>query len=180
MLLLWQTLLHCLTGLSICVQVDVYLPSSATARLLQARSFIVQETANMSGICETLSKSHSPSTPTESHASYAPAADPALSRGNHRPSDTPLDPETRDAPDGGLRAWSVVCGAWCASFCSFGWVNSEFALEPANKCMSLTCRLWYRHRRIPAVLPNHTASWLLFEPNSVDTLVASLLYDGHG
>ncbi|KAJ3496397.1 hypothetical protein NLG97_g2686 [Lecanicillium saksenae] len=27
-------------------------------------------------------------------------------------------------PDGGWRAWSVVGGAWCASFCSFGWINS--------------------------------------------------------
>lgn len=28
------------------------------------------------------------------------------------------------APDGGLAAWSVVLGAWCALFCSFGWINS--------------------------------------------------------
>ncbi|PYI15124.1 MFS general substrate transporter [Aspergillus violaceofuscus CBS 115571] len=27
-------------------------------------------------------------------------------------------------PDGGLAAWSVVFGAWCAMFCSFGWINS--------------------------------------------------------
>ncbi|KAA8651222.1 hypothetical protein EYZ11_005182 [Aspergillus tanneri] len=27
-------------------------------------------------------------------------------------------------PDGGLTAWMVVMGAWCTSFCSFGWVNS--------------------------------------------------------
>ena len=30
-----------------------------------------------------------------------------------------------DAPDGGLTAWLVVLGAWCASFCTFGWVNSK-------------------------------------------------------
>lgn len=29
-----------------------------------------------------------------------------------------------EAPDGGLAAWSVVLGAWCALFCSFGWINS--------------------------------------------------------
>ena len=29
-----------------------------------------------------------------------------------------------DAPDGGAIAWLVVLGAWCASFCSFGWLNS--------------------------------------------------------
>ncbi|CAK7204205.1 hypothetical protein SEUCBS139899_006959 [Sporothrix eucalyptigena] len=29
-----------------------------------------------------------------------------------------------DVPDGGFRAWLVVFGAWCTSFCSFGWINS--------------------------------------------------------
>ncbi|KAL7906101.1 major facilitator superfamily domain-containing protein [Trichoderma velutinum] len=29
-----------------------------------------------------------------------------------------------DAPDGGVAAWLVVLGAWCVSFCSFGWLNS--------------------------------------------------------
>lgn len=31
-------------------------------------------------------------------------------------------------PDGGFAAWCVVVGAWCTSFCSFGWLNSK--LEP--------------------------------------------------
>ncbi|KAG4425385.1 hypothetical protein IFR04_001535 [Cadophora malorum] len=31
---------------------------------------------------------------------------------------------SNDAPDGGLTAWLVVLGAWCTSFCSFGWINS--------------------------------------------------------
>lgn len=40
-------------------------------------------------------------------------------------------PETGDeksplvSPDGGLAAWLVVLGAWCTSFCSFGWLNSK-------------------------------------------------------
>ena len=29
------------------------------------------------------------------------------------------------APDGGLAAWTVVLGAWCTSFCSYGWLNSK-------------------------------------------------------
>ncbi|KAI5464908.1 putative MFS transporter [Mariannaea sp. PMI_226] len=29
-----------------------------------------------------------------------------------------------EAPDGGAAAWLVVFGAWCTSFCSFGWINS--------------------------------------------------------
>lgn len=27
--------------------------------------------------------------------------------------------------DRGTRAWTVVAGAWCSLFCSFGWVNGE-------------------------------------------------------
>ena len=33
---------------------------------------------------------------------------------------------TKDAPDGGMVAWLVVLGAWCTSFCSFGWINNMF------------------------------------------------------
>ncbi|CAM1510757.1 Fc.00g082700.m01.CDS01 [Cosmosporella sp. VM-42] len=29
-----------------------------------------------------------------------------------------------EPPDGGRVAWLVVLGAWCTSFCSFGWLNS--------------------------------------------------------
>ncbi|OAA66539.1 Major facilitator superfamily domain, general substrate transporter [Niveomyces insectorum RCEF 264] len=37
----------------------------------------------------------------------------------------PPPPSTvSEAPDGGWEAWSVVFGAWCTSFCSFGWINS--------------------------------------------------------
>lgn len=35
-------------------------------------------------------------------------------------------PVSSAPPDGGLRAWLVVMGAWCTSFCSFGWINSTF------------------------------------------------------
>ncbi|KAJ5553360.1 monocarboxylate transporter [Penicillium frequentans] len=44
---------------------------------------------------------------------------------------TPIDTETSKqswdhgaAPDGGAKAWLVVLGAWCALFCTFGWINS--------------------------------------------------------
>ncbi|KAF7563454.1 hypothetical protein G7046_g698 [Stylonectria norvegica] len=39
-----------------------------------------------------------------------------------------FNPHT-DAPDGGLVAWLVVLGAWCTSFCSFGWINSIGAFQ---------------------------------------------------
>ncbi|ORY83514.1 major facilitator superfamily domain-containing protein [Leucosporidium creatinivorum] len=32
-------------------------------------------------------------------------------------------------PDGGLKAWSVVLGAWCISFVSWGWVNTSGVLQ---------------------------------------------------
>lgn len=31
--------------------------------------------------------------------------------------------EFQPAPDGGLEAWSVVAGSFCAVFASFGWIN---------------------------------------------------------
>ncbi|CAN8103419.1 unnamed protein product [Discula destructiva] len=34
------------------------------------------------------------------------------------------DSERSDAPDGGIAAWLVVLGCWCAGFSSFGWLNS--------------------------------------------------------
>ena len=33
----------------------------------------------------------------------------------------PWDPS--QFPDGGLKAWLVVAGAFCCLFCSFGWIN---------------------------------------------------------
>jgi len=33
--------------------------------------------------------------------------------------------DVNDFPDGGLRAWSVVAGAWAANICTFGWINCE-------------------------------------------------------
>jgi hypothetical protein len=32
-------------------------------------------------------------------------------------------PNPDDFPDGGLQAWMVVAGGFCAIFCSFGWIN---------------------------------------------------------
>lgn len=34
------------------------------------------------------------------------------------------DDDDEPPPDGGKEAWLVVLGVWCASFCTFGWVNS--------------------------------------------------------
>jgi hypothetical protein len=34
-------------------------------------------------------------------------------------------PNPDDFPDGGLQAWLVVVGGFCAVVCSFGWINCE-------------------------------------------------------
>lgn len=42
-------------------------------------------------------------------------------------------PDFLDIPDGGRAAWLVVLGAWCVSFCSYGWINSAFTWTPNSK-----------------------------------------------
>lgn len=64
---------------------------------------------------------------------------------------TQSKPLGSDAPDGGAVAWLVVLGAWCTSFCSFGWLNS---MAPSYRtCVQLfpltTVRCWC----LPGVLP---------------------------
>lgn len=48
---------------------------------------------------------------------------------------------TDDVPDGGLAAWMVVFGAWCTSFCSYGWINSKRS----------SCSLVYLHTNAKAL-----------------------------
>lgn len=45
----------------------------------------------------------------------------------------PFNPPGSDAPDGGAAAWLVVFGAWCTSFCSFGWLNSNNPCQLISK-----------------------------------------------
>lgn len=44
-----------------------------------------------------------------------------------------------DAPDGGATAWLCVLGAWCTAFCSFGWINSELWICPAERVFDSVC-----------------------------------------
>lgn len=47
--------------------------------------------------------------------------------------DTDTCPRSIDIrPDGGLEAWMVVAGAWGSSFCSWGWINSQFLSHKAK------------------------------------------------
>jgi hypothetical protein len=40
--------------------------------------------------------------------------------------------------DQGLRAWTVVFGAWCCLFCAFGWVNGELPSYSYLSCRPIT------------------------------------------
>jgi hypothetical protein len=41
---------------------------------------------------------------------------------------TPVNPWHPDLfPDGGVKAWLVVAGAFCCLFVSFGWINCKIA-----------------------------------------------------
>ncbi|KAK2606292.1 hypothetical protein QQS21_003340 [Conoideocrella luteorostrata] len=52
------------------------------------------------------------------------------------------------APDGGMQAWLVVLGAWCTSFCSFGWINSVGVFQD-----------YYQTKMLPNYSPS-TISWI--------------------
>ncbi|OAA36625.1 Major facilitator superfamily domain, general substrate transporter [Metarhizium rileyi] len=57
----------------------------------------------------------------------APVVDekaPAPQQDEHDLTSPDASKTTVEAPDGGAQAWLVVLGAWCTSFCSFGWINS--------------------------------------------------------
>jgi hypothetical protein len=45
----------------------------------------------------------------------------------------PVPKHMKEAPDGGAAAWLVVFGAWCTSFCSFGWINSQHILRISRR-----------------------------------------------
>lgn len=53
-----------------------------------------------------------------------------------------------DFPDGGLEAWLVVLGSWCALFSSFGWIN----------CIGIF-QEYYQEHQLSAYSPS-TVSWI--------------------
>ncbi|KAL2862529.1 MCT family MFS transporter [Aspergillus lucknowensis] len=85
----------------------------------------------------------SPAHSTEKQPPYDPHADDTIRDGNNsiqsdvQLKDAEKGPSTppaqvnwgQDAPDGGLEAWLVIVGNWCACFCSFGWINSIGTFE---------------------------------------------------
>ena len=66
-----------------------------------------------------------------------------------------IGPSPTDFPDGGLQAWLVVFGGWCALFCTFGLINCIGVFEQYYVAVPL------RH------YDSSTVSWIL----SVQTFV---------
>lgn len=58
-----------------------------------------------------------------------PPEGPGGTNSSVEPSDVEDEGDADDTPDGGARAWLMILGAWCCSFCSYGWVNSKFLLD---------------------------------------------------
>jgi hypothetical protein len=44
-----------------------------------------------------------------------------------------ISPPVDAPPDGGLRAWLVVAGAFCSMFVSFGWINCTFPAQAEER-----------------------------------------------
>lgn len=94
------------------------------------RNLIVKEFLSS----QTMSTSEAKTAPTESSPSDLHSAAPSDHSTMMEKSDTGLEVQDAEAPknwssedpppDGGLQAWLMVLGAWCALFCTFGWINS--------------------------------------------------------
>ena len=74
------------------------------------------------------------------------------------------------APDGGLKAWSVVAGSFCAVFASFGWINCTFIISPKNPTNT------HRHWHIPRLLCSKPIANLLIKQYRLDSL-RGILHD---
>jgi len=85
-------------------------------------------------------------------------------------------PAARIAPDGGVLAWSVVLGAWCTSFCSFGWLNS---MSHASLCLTSFILTANRHWRLSRVLSERSTQSPLPKHYRLDYQPADLLHDGN-
>lgn len=80
--------------------------------------------------------------------------------------------------DGGLNAWLVVLGTWCASFCSYGWINSKYRTSryiPAQNWVAVSdnhARCWYFLRVLRCRPPER----VLQQPDCLDPGVPNLLH----
>ena len=76
-------------------------------------------------------------------------------------------------PDGGFTAWLCVGGGFCCAFCSFGWANGK-TLETYSLIETLICL--YSNRRVPRVLREGFACFVLTVDNIMDRLVRNIFH----
>lgn len=93
-------------------------------------------------------------------------ADIEKAAGEGRPMVGMMDPKS--FPDGGLEAWSVILGAFCCLFCSFGWINCMFLPRPNRPQKPPAANPIPRHRCFPRLLPNPRAFSVLSKHSSLD------------
>lgn len=82
------------------------------------------------------------------------------------------DEKIDSVPDGGLRAWLVVLGAWCGLFCSLGWLNGTITVLSIDNDSADVYRYWH----FPELLPDHPASELLSKYNCLDPFIRNILH----
>ena len=89
----------------------------------------------------------------------------------------PWDPS--QFPEGGLEAWTVVLGAACGIWVSFGWINCEHFNERTLRGLVLVILTFVnRHRGVSRILSNTSAEGVHVTRNCVDTLSRGL-HDVH-
>lgn len=79
-------------------------------------------------------------TKTEAHilpeTGETPEGDLEDARSEPSPMPPGLDPAS--FPDGGVEAWTVVAGAFCCLFVSFGWINCRLRYDCSHGLLVLT------------------------------------------
>ncbi|KAL4903513.1 hypothetical protein BDW74DRAFT_179929 [Aspergillus multicolor] len=87
------------------------------------------------------------------------------------PETNPNNPNPDEFPDGGLKAWLVVLGAWCCLFCSYGWVNTIGLFQT-----------YYQEDLLSSYSPS-AVSWITSVETGImyaSTPIYGKIYDDHG
>lgn len=134
--------------------------------------------------------------PAQEESEHGMSEKPTDLGDNQVPISPPVNPMDPSAfPDGGVKAWTVVVGAFCSLAVSFGWINCEYhctcmvaggwPLAPnqtyrrahgfyqpdtsAQTSFTLILTTTYRYRRVPRLLRNSPAKSILVPRSRMDT-----------
>ncbi|KAJ4357131.1 uncharacterized protein N0V89_001706 [Didymosphaeria variabile] len=79
------------------------------------------------------------------------AAEPSPTPVSEKTAQASAGPDPKAFPDGGLEAWLVVMGGFCAVFASFGWINCVGVFQDYYKS---------------TLLPNYSSSQVAWIPST--------------